>query len=155
MRDVMDTIVRDGYGSELGKRSISQSRQDFRLYAEEVKKSVAQNGKFRKEDADYAVDSISFALGMTESEPGYPVAADASSDVSRRYRIQEPLRRGQEEKGLSRDDVRGIARAALIVIGLILLAVLGVLALLALTPIFCLMGPVSSGLSSLWALLFG
>lgn len=155
IRNAVDTVVRGGYGMELCRRSISEDRPGFRRYAEEVKRSVAGSGQCRKEDADYAVDSISFALGMTESEPGYPALGAPESQVSRRYRTPEPLQRGEEGGGLTGDERRSVVRAALLAAAVVMMAVMGVLALIWMTPIPCLMGPVIGGIRSVFSMLFG
>ncbi|MDY6337955.1 MAG: hypothetical protein SPL25_12900, partial [Succinivibrionaceae bacterium] len=54
---------------------------ECQLYADYVKKSLAQTRHFRAEFADYAVDSVFFALGLTDyvpepSDHGFDPAAE-------------------------------------------------------------------------------
>ena len=62
-------------------RSQKDGIAECQLYADYVKKSLCQTRHFRSEFADYAVDSVFFALGLTDSvsEPsdhGFDPAAE-------------------------------------------------------------------------------
>ena len=67
MKKVVKALISGGCINELYSRSRSASRSDYLTYAGTVKKSLAADMHFRKELADYAVDSVSLALGMLES----------------------------------------------------------------------------------------
>ena len=67
MKKVVKALLSGGYVNELYSRSRSASRSDYLSFAGTVKKSLAADMHFRKELADYAVDSVSLALGMLES----------------------------------------------------------------------------------------
>lgn len=67
MKKVVKALLSGGYVNELYSRSRSASRSDYLSYAGTIKKSLAADMHFRKELADYAVDSVSLALGMLES----------------------------------------------------------------------------------------
>lgn len=67
MKKVVKALISGGCINELYSRSRSASRSDYLSYAGTVKKSLAADMHFRKELADYAVDSVSLALGMLES----------------------------------------------------------------------------------------
>ena len=67
MTKVVKALLSGGYVNELYSRSRSASRSDYLSYAGTIKKSLAADMHFRKELADYAVDSVSLALGMLES----------------------------------------------------------------------------------------
>ena len=67
MKQVVKALLSGGYVNELYSRSRSASRSDYLSYAGTIKKSLAADMHFRKELADYAVDSVSLALGMLES----------------------------------------------------------------------------------------
>ena len=67
MKKVVKALISGGCINELYSRSRSASRSDYLTYAGTVKKSLAADIHFRKELADYAVDSVSLALGMLSS----------------------------------------------------------------------------------------
>ena len=54
------------YGRELYTRAADADRGDYQLYAEYLRKSLVQILHFREEFASYAVDSISFAIGLCD-----------------------------------------------------------------------------------------
>ena len=81
MRQVMKEFESRGYLRDLYCRSQKDGIAECQLYADYVKKSLAQTRHFRAEFADYAVDSVFFALGLTDSvsEPsdhGFDPAAE-------------------------------------------------------------------------------
>ena len=81
MRQVMKEFASRGYLRDLYCRSQKDGIAECQLYADYVKKSLAQTRHFRAEFADYAVDSVFFALGLTDSvsEPsdhGFDPAAE-------------------------------------------------------------------------------
>lgn len=71
LREVMKSVCNDGYAGELYTRSLHDDPKTFNVWAYSVKKKLAAG--FRKELADYAIDSISCALGRrkTLTEPSY------------------------------------------------------------------------------------
>ena len=64
MRQVMKELVSHRYLRELCWRSQEDGREECLLYAKYMKQSLGQTRKFRAEFADYAVDSVLFALGF-------------------------------------------------------------------------------------------
>ena len=81
MRQVMKEFASRGYLRDLYCRSQKDGIAECQLYADYVKKSLCQTRHFRSEFADYAVDSVFFALGLTDSvsEPsdhGFDPAAE-------------------------------------------------------------------------------
>ena len=69
------------YLRDLYCRSQKDGIAECQLYADYVKKSLAQTRHFRAEFADYAVDSVFFALGLTDyvpepSDHGFDPAAE-------------------------------------------------------------------------------
>lgn len=81
MKKVMKALLSGGDVNELFSRSRSASRSDYLSYAESVKKKLAGDMHFRREFADYAVDSVSLALGMLSSvsEPFDPYEKDGAA----------------------------------------------------------------------------
>ena len=81
MKKVVKALLSGGYVNELYSRSRSASRSDYLSYAESVKKKLAGDMHFRREFADYAVDSVSLALGMLSSvsEPFDPYEKDGAA----------------------------------------------------------------------------
>ena len=67
MKQVMEAIVTGRYGRELCLRSADDDSADYELYTEYLRKSLVRVQRFRKEFAQYATDSISFALGLLDS----------------------------------------------------------------------------------------
>ena len=81
MRQVMKEFSSRGYLRDLYCRSQNDGIAECQLYADYVKKSLCQTRHLRSEFADYAVDSVFFALGLTDSvsEPsdhGFDPAAE-------------------------------------------------------------------------------
>ena len=95
MKKVVKALISGGCINELYSRSRSASRSDYLSYAGTVKKSLAADMHFRKERADYAVDSISLALGMLSSvrEPFDPYDSGTQDDSS-----GESAAQGQESR---------------------------------------------------------
>ena len=95
MKKVVKALISGGCINELYSRSRSASRSDYLSYAGTVKKSLAADMHFRKELADYAVDSISLALGMLSSvrEPFDPYDSGTQDDSS-----GESAAQGQESR---------------------------------------------------------
>ena len=67
MRQVMKEFSSRGYLRDLYCRSQNDGIAECQLYADYVKKSLCQTRHLRSEFADYAVDSVFFALGLTDS----------------------------------------------------------------------------------------
>lgn len=109
MKKVVKALISGGCINELYSRSRSASRSDYLTYAGTVKKSLAADMHFRKELADYAVDSVSLALGMLSSvrEPFDPYDSGTQDDSS-----GESAAKGQESGsgGGSADPDNGAGR---------------------------------------------
>ena len=67
MRQVMKEFESRGYLRDLYCRSQKDGIAECQLYADYVKKSLAQTRHVRAEFADYAVESVFFALGLVDS----------------------------------------------------------------------------------------
>lgn len=67
MQQVMKTLVAEGYGEKLYKQSLDESDSDYLVFADGVKKQLVTKMCFKKEFVNYAVDSISFAIGKKAS----------------------------------------------------------------------------------------
>lgn len=67
VKTVMRAIAEGGYGRDLCRLAADESDVNYLSYAGDLKKSLARDRNFRQEFADYAVDSISFALGLMAS----------------------------------------------------------------------------------------
>lgn len=84
MRQVLDAISADVYGKELCRIGMSGSRDDYELYSQHLKKSLIRDRNFSEEFIDYALDSVSYALGWSSSvrEPsdhGFDPAGNGSA----------------------------------------------------------------------------
>ena len=66
VKDVMRAIATGDYGKELC-RTAGESNAEYLRFAGSLKKSLVRDRNFKQELADYAVDSISFALGLVSS----------------------------------------------------------------------------------------
>ena len=88
VRQILQSVVSDGYGKELCGKSLDGDSSEYLPCADKVKKALAADHHFKKELADYAVDCISYALRMIPS-------------------VTEPLDKGFEphESGRSTKDV--------------------------------------------------
>ena len=67
MREAMKSLVSGGLAKDLYAAGLRKDRDFYLAHAEDVKKSLAAKGRLRKEIADYAVDLVSFAFGLTDS----------------------------------------------------------------------------------------
>lgn len=67
VKQVMKAIIADGYAKGLYARGAGAGRPGYLNYAGRVKQSLVADRHFSQEFADYAVDSISFALGVISS----------------------------------------------------------------------------------------
>jgi len=90
MKQVMGAVFNGRYGRELYTRAADADRGDYQLYAEYLRKSLMQILHFREEFASYAVDSISFAIGLC----GY---------------VTEPRDHGNEPHGRDTGGIEGYA----------------------------------------------
>ena len=87
MKAVMKSIADEGHGKELCRLSIDGSDSECLRYADDIKKSLIRNSRFRNEFAGYAADSLSFALGLCSlvhepSDHGYEPFAKSEEVVS-------------------------------------------------------------------------
>ena len=64
MRQVMSAVAEGGYGEKLYSLAMKENNADYLRDAAGVKESLVKDQRFRKDLAVYAVDSISFALGL-------------------------------------------------------------------------------------------
>ena len=62
VRQILQAAVEDGYGKELGGKSLDGESPDYQACAERVKEALAAEHHFKKELAGYAVDCVSYAL---------------------------------------------------------------------------------------------
>jgi len=67
VRDVMKAIVSGNSGKELCRLTTEAGDEEFLRFADNLKDSLSGDLGFRQEFADYAVDSVSFALGIASS----------------------------------------------------------------------------------------
>jgi len=67
VRDVMKAIVTGDCGKELCRLVTEAGDGEFLRFADNLKDSLSGDLGFRQEFADYAVDSVSFALGIASS----------------------------------------------------------------------------------------
>lgn len=67
VKQVFQSIVSDGSGKELCCLFLDDDSEGCLAYARNLKKSLAADRHFKQELADYAVDSITFALGLQAS----------------------------------------------------------------------------------------
>ena len=93
LRDAMKCLSENGCLKELLIRSRRNIASDFALYTGYLRKSLEESWHFDHDTALLAVDSLSFALGHTASEPGTAPAAPAtggeSAGESHRVNISE------------------------------------------------------------------
>ena len=67
MKQIMGAVFNGRYGRELYTRAADADIGDYQLYTEYLRKSLVQILHFREEFASYAVDCVSFALGISSS----------------------------------------------------------------------------------------
>ena len=67
LKQVFETIVSTGAGKELMRLSLDDDRAGCISYAQNLKKSLSEDRHFREDLAACAVDSILFALGLTDT----------------------------------------------------------------------------------------
>ena len=82
LRDAMKCLSENGCLKELLIRSRRNIASDFALYTGYLRKSLEESWHFDHDTALLAVDSLSFALGHTASEPGTAPAAPAPGGES-------------------------------------------------------------------------
>lgn len=66
MREIMKKLISGGYGKELYNWSIHETKQDFLKHADGVKESLVRREHFDEGFAGYAVDSVSYAMGLID-----------------------------------------------------------------------------------------
>ena len=117
MKQVMKDLVFYGYGKGLYVSSQSPNRSDYLLYTYDVKKFLALSKHYKKEFADYAVDSISFALARwfnsVSVDDGWLKVTEAISFVLSldNNSISEPSDHGFEPFAGKLDDRQEIVEA--------------------------------------------
>ncbi|MDY6337878.1 MAG: tetratricopeptide repeat protein [Succinivibrionaceae bacterium] len=67
VKEVMKAISTEGHGKELCRLAMDGSDEECLRYAEDLKKSLVRNSSFREEFAEYAAESLLFALGLRSS----------------------------------------------------------------------------------------
>ena len=67
VKDVMKAVCSDGYGKELCRLASDGSDDECLRYADDMKKSLVKNNSFMEEFAEYAAESLAFALGLRSS----------------------------------------------------------------------------------------
>ena len=80
VRKVMEAFSADGYGRELSTRHEGESRGDCLVHAESIKELLIRDHGFGKGGTDYAVDSVTFALGYRDFPPDVPLSGNDSED---------------------------------------------------------------------------
>ena len=103
VRDVMKAIVSGNSGKELCRLTTEAGDEDFLRFADNLKSSLSGDLGFRQEFADYAVDSVSFALGIASSvrEP-----QDRGFDAVE-HNPEEKAGRGSLDSGNARNGLAG------------------------------------------------
>ena len=113
MKQVFDTIVSGNSGKELSSLAIGGKKDEFIRYADGLRKSLVSSQHFKQEFADFAADSLIFALGWgtdvkEPSDHGFDPLDRKSSAVSPRGHVQ------QGSKSLIKLVVIGAASAVLL-----------------------------------------
>ena len=67
VKEVMKTVSSEGHGKELCRLAMDGSDEECLRYAEDLRKSLVRNSSFREEFAEYAAESLAFALGLRTS----------------------------------------------------------------------------------------
>ena len=67
VKQVLEAMVSGGKGQELCRLFLDDDRAGCISYAQDLRKSLSENSHFREDLADYAVDSILYALGLTDN----------------------------------------------------------------------------------------
>lgn len=64
VKEVMRAIATGKYGKELCRLAAEESDDDYLRFADSLKETLVRERSFKRELADYAVDSISLAIGV-------------------------------------------------------------------------------------------
>ena len=67
--DVIKAITTGKFVKELCRKATEEGDDEYLKFADSLKESLVNHSSFKKELADYAVDSVSFALGIFSSIP--------------------------------------------------------------------------------------
>ena len=104
VKEVMKAVSAEGHGKELCRLAMDGSDEECLRYAEDLKKSLVRNSSFREEFAQYAAESLTFALGLRTSvqEP-----SDHVFEAVRR--TNEPERAVESGRGRQRTETRAPA----------------------------------------------
>lgn len=103
VRDVMKAIVSGNSGKELCRLTTEAGDEDFLRFADNLKSSLSGDLGFRQEFADYAVDSVSFALGIA---PSVREPQDRGFDAVE-HNPEEKAGRGSLDSGNARNGLAG------------------------------------------------
>ena len=104
VKEVMKAVSAEGHGKELCRLAMDGSDEECLRYADDMKKSLVRNSSFREEFAQYAAESLVFALGLRTSvqEP-----SDHGFEAVRRK--NEPERAAESGRGRQRTEARAQA----------------------------------------------
>ena len=67
VKEVMKAVFSEGIGKELCRLASDGSDAECLRYADDMKESLVRNSSFREEFAEYAAESLLFALGLQSS----------------------------------------------------------------------------------------
>ena len=103
MEDVMRSMADGSLVSEIMKQSRQSDDSEGSMWADSLKKSLTKAGHFRQDLAGYAVDSVCFALGLTDSvsepcshsaEAGQAAGENASGGAETAEELQKAAEKG-------------------------------------------------------------
>ena len=83
MKQVFDTIVSGNSGKELSSLAIGGKKDEFIRYADGLRKSLVSSQHFKQGFADFAADSLIFALIHLIAKARQSLPADTSSMAAR------------------------------------------------------------------------
>lgn len=108
VKQVITAIVSRGSGKELAGLFLEEDRASCLLYAQNLRKSLSGQGRFREDLSDYAVGSVLYALGLQDSvrEPSYhgfdPV--EHGSGAGQRETREWKERAAEENRGRKQEE---------------------------------------------------
>jgi len=108
LKQVFEAIVSTGAGKELMRLSLDDDREGCISYARELRKSLSEDRHFREDLTACAVDSILFALGLTDtvtepSDHGFDPLEHGSGAGSRDAGVQTE-RFAEENRGRKQEE---------------------------------------------------
>ena len=69
IRKVMEAFAADGCGKAFGSLQPGESGTDIMVQAESIKEILIRDHGFSRSDTDYAIDSLTYALGLRDMPP--------------------------------------------------------------------------------------